>query len=104
MLIEQESDKIKLHEQGYQHELSSWKSNLEPRKQVSHLHLPLVAIKGKNINWSTTVCPLSSFLSAISFQTTDNVECPSAAFFKSLLENLFFIPRSCRRPTTTDII
>mgnify|MGYP001799804504 FL=1 len=34
MLIEQESEKIKQHEQSYQQELANWKANLRPRKQV----------------------------------------------------------------------
>ncbi|XP_067934485.1 serine/threonine-protein kinase 10-like isoform X1 [Watersipora subatra] len=33
MLIEQESEKIKMHELGYQQELANWKANLQPRKQ-----------------------------------------------------------------------
>ena len=101
MLIEQESDKIKLHEQGYQHELSSWKSNLEPRKQVSHL--PVLTIKGKIKNWSATVCCQAFFL-LFHFKLLTMLSVPVRHFFKSLLEILFFIPRSRRRPTTTDII
>lgn len=34
MLIEQETEKIKMHEQGYKQELANWKANLQPRKQV----------------------------------------------------------------------
>lgn len=51
MLIEQESEKIKQHDESYQQELSKWKANLRPRKQVNITprrlcHLRLVRFLG----------------------------------------------------------